>query len=395
MQDLLVHITIDEKFPNPSCLCSLLNSEVQLLAVSDGSCKHSAMSYGWVLSLQGQPFASGFGPCYGNGNSFRSEAFGMLSVSLFVSVLQQYRGTPCSPLRVHFACDNLELVRREHRHTTYSDPYPNTTLTPEFDVTEQIFLIHRQFNIEAQFSHVKGHQDASTAYQDLPLIAQRNVDADSLATRGINLYPDPQSPIRVPMLPSCSAILNLNGDDITRNYRHALIKTATEPPYMRKLQTKFEWSDSVIQQIAWQCLTLATKRISRRVLLTKCCNDLLPTGTVLHRHKQQSHDKCPHCGQSETHEHLFLCSKNPARFCGRQKYLKQVRTRLPRLGVPGSIVNVFSSCVAEWFDTSKVDIQKYDSRYHSAIRSQSDIGWRHIFMGHLSQEWLNLTASLQ
>ena len=64
------------------------------------------------------------------------------------------------------------------------------------------------------------------------------------------------------------------------------------------------------------------------------------------------------------------------------------------MGVPENIVNAFCSCVAEWFDTSTVDIHKYDTRYHAAIRSQSQIGWRHIFMGHLSREWLHLTDSL-
>ena len=62
----------------------------------------------------------------------------------------------------------------------YYDPYPNVTLDPEFDLTEEIYKTHKQYNINASFQHVKGHQDASIDVQDLTLDAQLNVEADHL-----------------------------------------------------------------------------------------------------------------------------------------------------------------------------------------------------------------------
>ena len=41
-------------------------------------------------------------------------------------------------------------------------------------------------------------------------------------------------------------------------------------------------------------------------------------------------------------------------------------------------------------DTGIVDVVKFPEKYHAAINSQSQIGWRHIFMGRLSQEWLQI-----
>jgi hypothetical protein len=46
--------------------------------------------------------------------------------------------------------------------------------------------------------------------------------------------------------------------------------------------------------------------------------------------------------------------------------------------------------IAEWLETEHVDIEEYPVRFHPAIKSQSIIGWRHLFAGRLSQEWLLL-----
>ena len=49
--------------------------------------------------------------------------------------------------------------------------------------------------------------------------------------------------------------------------------------------------------------------------------------------------------------------------------------------------------VTEWFDHEKVDIDKYPVKYHRALITQNNIGWRHIFMGRISQEWLKIQGS--
>jgi hypothetical protein len=46
--------------------------------------------------------------------------------------------------------------------------------------------------------------------------------------------------------------------------------------------------------------------------------------------------------------------------------------------------------VAEWIETEIVDENKYPLKFRQAIRSQNHIGWRHLFSGKISQEWLQL-----
>ena len=55
--------------------------------------------------------------------------------------------------------DNLELINRSKEHLNYTSPYPNNTLSAEYDITEQIYLTNKTFEIDATFQHVYGHQD--------------------------------------------------------------------------------------------------------------------------------------------------------------------------------------------------------------------------------------------
>jgi hypothetical protein len=105
---------------------------------------------------------------------------------------------------------------------------------------------------------VKGHQDSKKAYEDLPLKAQLNVDADELA----GTYQETNRLFR-PMahkLPSCIAMLSIRGISVTSNYKKQLTRAYVEPEYIAYLQYEFEWSDKIIVLIAWKCLSLAIQK---------------------------------------------------------------------------------------------------------------------------------------
>jgi hypothetical protein len=109
------------------------------------------------------------GPCNGRGNSLRAEGAGMLSVTLFLAILIKY--LKMTSLNVVCIADNAELIRRCNAHKQYNEPYPNETLQSEFDVTEQIYKTQTEYNINATFKWVKGHQDKRIQKEDLPLKA--------------------------------------------------------------------------------------------------------------------------------------------------------------------------------------------------------------------------------
>ena len=50
--------------------------------------------------------------------------------------------------------------------------------------------------------------------------------------------------------------------------------------------------------------------------------------------------------------------------------------------------------ICEWFDTGDVQIGSYPIAFHSALISQTQIGWQHLFMGHWSTECEELHDSM-
>ena len=116
---------------------------------------------------------------------------------------------------------------------------------------------------------------------------------------------------------------------------------------MDYLQTKYHWSDSTIQSIAWKSLSLAIDRISRNVLLTKICNNILPTFFQLHRFGMHSTNKCPLCENVETSEHLIQCrhsSRTPWK-CG---LIKALRTKMENTNTSFSLTETFVSAISDW-----------------------------------------------
>ena len=158
---------------------------------------------------------------------------------------------------------------------------------------------------------------------------------------------------------------------------------------MGYLQTKYNWTDSTIQSIAWKSLSLAINRIDRNVLLTKVCNNILPTFHQLHKFGMQPSTKCPLCDEDETTQHMIQC-EHPSRTSWRCGLIKALRTKMSSTNTTFSLLETFVSAISDWMENGFVNIRKYPYRYHEAIHQQDQIGWYHLFSGKISQKWLHL-----
>ena len=140
-----------------------ISNKESLYVVSDGSAAAKQMTFGWIISTtKGQRLASSHGSCAGRPSSLLAKASGMLSSSLFITVLQTHYHCKFHPNTLGFMADNLKLVTRLNDHRQYSSPYPNTTLGEEFDLTKQIHLLYKEHKLPSYFWHVKVHQDRTT-----------------------------------------------------------------------------------------------------------------------------------------------------------------------------------------------------------------------------------------
>eukprot|EP00980_Cylindrotheca_fusiformis_P026777 scaffold17422_cov103-Cylindrotheca_fusiformis.AAC.6 len=151
--------------------------------VSDGSEFHQSMSFGWVLAdLEGFRMVTGAGPAFGKqASSYRAEAYGMLSLILFLLHLRIFCASPHN-WKLALASDNLGLIKKVKQALQYDSPFPNTTLEPDYDLVHSIVQTIRQAQLEVCVFHVKGHQDRDNIpFDELPLCVQLNIEADELA----------------------------------------------------------------------------------------------------------------------------------------------------------------------------------------------------------------------
>jgi hypothetical protein len=140
------------------------------------------MTFGWVIALPtGCRLARCSGPAYGPmGSSFRAEGYGFLSVTRFLVHLCEFCATTPS-WTIKMLTDNKGLLTRLERSLPYPEPFPNLTLAPDWDVTNEIACGLRTVAQVPLLQHVKGHQDDHLAYMQSPLEAQLNIDADTEA----------------------------------------------------------------------------------------------------------------------------------------------------------------------------------------------------------------------
>lgn len=96
----------------------------KLILVSDGSGKQSKMSFGWVCAApDGKRLADAAGPCFGRENSLRSEAAGMLSISLFLGLVFQYHHQASPKLCFHSDSSNQRFtISKGIKMTTHRMP---------------------------------------------------------------------------------------------------------------------------------------------------------------------------------------------------------------------------------------------------------------------------------
>eukprot|EP00957_Ditylum_brightwellii_P162948 12407999-Ditylum_brightwellii.AAC.1 len=109
-------------------------------------------------------------------------------------------------------------------------------LTSDWDVNAQISKILDIGTILPKFEHIKGHQDKKKKYEDLPLLAKLNVDAN---LRAVKFQASNANFIRkVIRLPVNAVQLHINGVTVNSNYSSKLKYSATEGPLLRYIAKK-------------------------------------------------------------------------------------------------------------------------------------------------------------
>ena len=167
----------------------------------------------------------------------RAESAGMLAATIFLSTVQKFTNGSLGSIQANYFADNQALITRMNQHQQFVEPFVNTHLIPEYDLTEEIYMLQQRHNIKANFDHVKGHLDDKKELAALAQEERMNVEADAAATLYYEKGP-PSSP-KCSLTESSPIQLHIRGHTITSNYDREINRAYLEPKYMAKLQDKF------------------------------------------------------------------------------------------------------------------------------------------------------------
>jgi hypothetical protein len=404
--ELLEHTSL---FADPRAIGVALEHGIR--AVSDGSEWYRTQgSFGWAMSHDaGHRVATGTGPARSkNPYSYRSESYGMLALLCFLKRLAEFTNQ-WDPWQGTVATDSLSLIDTLRGKTyTSADPYgavsqdkANLTtvvildpLIAEWDIIFSIQTLLREMP-GLSLIHVRGHQDKKTPYHRLPLLAQLNVDADTLAGD----YQRDKGEFRPDVLLTTwtGAHLQTPTGTITAHYASALRHLATYLPLWKVLQLKHKWSDDVMKQINWKAYGSALKKqISRKTHLMKALHGFLPTNNFLHKRGEYSRRMCPVCKEyAEDRDHVMQC-EHLSRSEWKDETLQVLTKLCTKLGTRPILQRLLVTAVQEWLTsppTTRLIIRPH--RHPAAeltqlICQQNLIGWNQLFSGRFSQQWAEL-----
>ena len=195
-------------------------------------------------------------------------------------------------------CDHISLVDNVNdttsapdipqTHAKYDDSidpntvlkaanFSNRNLVSDWDVLAMISTTITDLPFPLTITHVKGHQDKKTAYQDLSLLAQLNVDADKLAGRFQTLYGAPRPTVL--RFPVNTVQFNLHHTHtITYKLKSVLYHEASAPELQQYIADQNGWDEEDMNLIDWKAHGHA---ITRQILppnhTVKLVHNILPT----------------------------------------------------------------------------------------------------------------------
>lgn len=362
--------------------------EGNAIICSDGSASSTSGTYGYIVSTkQGQRLARGKGVAPGAyPNSFRSEAYGVLSALRFILRLLP-SGNQIPNVVLDHLLDNQSVITRTQKTQQAKYVTPNQKLQSEQDVIDEIVHTLHTLPIKVELKWIKGHQDSRTNYANLSLPAQLNCDADREAA---DLELIRQShPTVVPPLPQTPCQLIIQGKSITSKIKRKVHLAAQGPKMLRYLTEKFAWDHTVIDLIDWETFSEIIKQYRDKWnTIVKHIHDISPTGKIAHRNNELLPHECPACGEPfEDNVHVIICN-HQSRRQWRTLTLNKIRRFQQDNRADPFLMDILHDGLSRFHNQlDSIQLRHYPVKYHALIRTQNSIGWDQLYRGRWCQHW--------
>ena len=212
---------------------------------------------------------------------------------------------------MHIYTDSESMITKLKKMNEYPTAKHRMTLHPEWDVLYALHHTLESFPKRPTIEWVESHQDDHKANRNLSFGAKLNIQADKLATIGLQSL---KCKPRVPMAPSSCVQIHMNGTTITREFRKEVRLRVHKQKLSEYYCARFRWSSRLITRIDWSIFGPAyIRRTKKKFVWThKFHNRKLPTGERMKNRGGLEDERCCSCGALlETDDHLFQCPKRP------------------------------------------------------------------------------------
>jgi hypothetical protein len=281
--------------------------------------------------------------------------------------------------------DNLGLLTRIQQCLPYPNPFLNTTLQSNWDVTNESIVTLQDMKIKPIFKHVKGHQDDHRPYDSLPLDAQLNLDANHEAENYQAMFPA-NRPL-IPRLPHNCVQLHIDNKVISSKLKQSIWDAFKVTEYMEYLKKWHHWSSECLARSTGRHTTRPSadstnKEFRSQNCVTTCSQ--LPVGQAIMTPSPLTTAFTVVSAEIATTlcTVLLPCAKN-----GKNKFLLIIYvslTTIPLLTCTSSISSLLASTHAS---TTLILIGLDTLVGTTKLNEQTAIGRRQLFNGHLSKQW--------
>ena len=372
-------------------LLHLINKNEPIMLCSDGGAILDIGSYGSAISdgnvilvgIMGK--VPGFRP-----NSFRSEAYGMLSHLLFLLNLSRFHSLPLQT-KLNLWSDNSGLLTRIENTQTKHNPSARKYLFSEIDIEMQITDTLSQLNATVcNFKHVKGHQEDTTPFDQLSWSAKLNIYCDQLATR---VLCEQHKPITtVPHLPASKIALQIEQTTITHHIPSQIRRMYSRQAQRVYLTNHHKWSTNTFSSVEWDQFRRIyfSFRLQKRRFITKWVNKILPFNQRQYTWNLATSPKCASCYETENEHHFLRCQN-----IERRKHHATLHPSLIKVFKKHNIDPTIRQIVLFFTLYDNIIIktqitQLYQTKYNNALVEQEEIGSNSIYYGFFSRQWIPL-----
>ncbi len=368
--------------------CEQSSDLSDILLVTDGGAADDMGTFGWVIgTTSGIRLAAGSGPVFGfDPRSYRAETYGCRAGMTFVQLAFQFCRRPMKgTLSVRF--DNQGLLKKQTYFRKFALARYSAALHSEWDAVIAVYNLMDRFPNLPVLKHVYGHQDRDLTYDELPLDAKMNTEADALATKEHDEFSTTLH--RVPFDPESKVMLSIDGTTVTRRLESTIRTTARLPSLINYYLERLHWDQFTFHSVDWATFGSVYQKSKQRNFITKFCFYTLPTGDRLHRRDSSYDNRCPTChAPDETDDHLLQCPSH-ARRVWRSDLIQSLLKPIDSLLDP-VLVDILREGLLCWFRTETIDPTPYSTTYQQLLHEQNSIGWNNLLRGKFSAEWNRL-----